>query len=167
MTTDTQRHRGLQTPHAPLHPWEGQCVWYIKFGALQLACTPDVSKRPQNKSKSWQENFALFAFTNKQYKTTFLAMYLGWWCCKTSRSILNSCICVRNAVKIILFNHFIHCYEQLFVAGCGLLNSTVNTARYALSRVQKLFLSHKLIMLIQWIMTSNSLFIAGFGLFHQ
>ena len=68
VTTDTQRHRELKTPPAPLHQilWEGQRVWYIEFGALQLACTPDLSKRPQNKSKSWQENFALFAFTNKQ-----------------------------------------------------------------------------------------------------
>ena len=46
--------------------WEGQRVRYVEFGALQLACTPDLSKRPRNKIKRWQENFALFDFTNKQ-----------------------------------------------------------------------------------------------------
>ena len=76
VTTDTQRHRELKTPPAPLHLWEGQRVWYIEFGALQLlACTPDLSKRPQNRSKSWHEFFALFAFTNNEKKTTFLAIY--------------------------------------------------------------------------------------------
>ena len=60
VTTDTQRHREIKTLPAPLHLWEGEHVRYIEFGALQLACTPDLSKRPQNKSKSWQENFALF-----------------------------------------------------------------------------------------------------------
>ena len=50
VTTDTQRNRELKTPPAPLHLWEGQRVWYIEFGALQLAYTPDLSKRPQNKS---------------------------------------------------------------------------------------------------------------------
>ena len=63
-------------PPAPLHLWEGQRVWCIEFGALQLACTPDLSKRPQNKGKSWQENCAWFSFTNKQSKTTFLAIYV-------------------------------------------------------------------------------------------
>ena len=66
VTTDTQRHRELKTPSAPLHLWEDQRVWYIELDALQLACTLDLSKRPQNKSKSWQEVFPLFAFTNKQ-----------------------------------------------------------------------------------------------------
>ena len=66
VTTDTQRHQELKTPPAPLHLWEGRRVWYIEFGALQLACTPDLSKRPQNQSKSWQEDVALFAFTNKR-----------------------------------------------------------------------------------------------------
>ena len=74
VTTDTQRHREQKTPPAPLHLWEVQRVWYIEFGALQLACTPDLLKRPQNKSKSWQEFFALFVFTNKQENTTFLAI---------------------------------------------------------------------------------------------
>ena len=73
---DTQRHRELKTRPAPLHLWEGQRVWYIEFGSLQLACTLELSKRPQNKSKSWQENFALFAFANKQKKTAFLATYI-------------------------------------------------------------------------------------------
>ena len=50
--TDTQRHRELKTLPAALHLWKGQRVWYIEIGALQLACTPDLSKRPQNKSKS-------------------------------------------------------------------------------------------------------------------
>ena len=63
---DTQRHREPKTPPAPLHLWEGKRIWYIEFGALQLACTPDLSKRPQNKIKSWQEIFPLFACTNKQ-----------------------------------------------------------------------------------------------------
>ena len=66
VTTDTEGHRDLQTPFAPLHLWEGQRVWYIEFGALQLACTPDLVKRPQSKRKSWQVNCALFALTNKQ-----------------------------------------------------------------------------------------------------
>ena len=66
VTTDAQRHRELKTSPAPLHLWEGQRVWYIEFGALQLACTAGLSKRPQNKRKSWQEFFALFAFTSKQ-----------------------------------------------------------------------------------------------------
>ena len=66
VTTDTQRHRKLNTPPASLHLWEDQRVWYIGFGALQLASTPDLSKRPQNKNKSWQYFFTLFAFTNKQ-----------------------------------------------------------------------------------------------------
>ena len=64
VTTGTQRHRELKTTPAPLHLWEGQRIWYIELGALQL--TPDLSKRPQSKSKSCQEKIALFAFTNKQ-----------------------------------------------------------------------------------------------------
>ena len=63
VTTDTQRHRELKTPQAPLYLWED-----IEFGALPLACTRDLSKRPQNKSESWQENFVLFAFTNKYFE---------------------------------------------------------------------------------------------------
>jgi len=54
------------TPPAPLHLWEGQRVWYIEFGALQLACTPDLSKRPQNNTKVGKKKNALFASTNKQ-----------------------------------------------------------------------------------------------------
>ena len=75
VTTDTQRYRELKTPPAPLHLWDVQRVSYVEFGAQQLSCTPDLSKRPQNKSKSWQETIALFSFTNKHYKTTFLAIY--------------------------------------------------------------------------------------------
>ena len=66
VTTDTQRHRELKTPSAPLHLCEGQCVWYVQFDALKLAFTPDLSKRPQNQTKGWQEKNALFASTNKQ-----------------------------------------------------------------------------------------------------
>ena len=65
VTTDKQRHRQLKTPPAPLHLWEGQRVWHVEIGAIQLDCTPDLSKRPQNKSKSLQEFFAQFDFTNK------------------------------------------------------------------------------------------------------
>ena len=74
VTTDTPRRRERKTPPEPLHLWEGEGVWYIEFGALQLACTSDLSKRPQNKNKSWQEVFVLFAFTNKKSKKTFLAI---------------------------------------------------------------------------------------------
>ena len=66
--------RTKDTTCTVLHLCEGQRVWYIEFGALQLACTSDLSKRPQNKNKSWQEIFVLFAFTNKSNKT-FLAIY--------------------------------------------------------------------------------------------
>ena len=76
VTTDTQRHRELKTPPAPLHLWEGQRVWYTQFGALQLACTPDLSKRPRNKSKSRQGNFALFAFTIKIRSKDDIASYI-------------------------------------------------------------------------------------------
>ena len=62
VTTDTQRYRELKTPPAPLHLWGGQRVWYIEFGALQLACTPDLSKRPQSKSKCWQDFFCVVCF---------------------------------------------------------------------------------------------------------
>ena len=46
---DTQRHRELNTPTAPLHLWEGQRVCYIEFGALQLACTPDNDRKTKVK----------------------------------------------------------------------------------------------------------------------
>ena len=96
VTTDAQRHRELKTPPEPLHDlWEGQCVWYIEFGALQLACIPDLAKWPQNESKSWQENFALFAFANKQKKTAFLAIYIIWW----HREILRTGGMERNEVR--------------------------------------------------------------------
>ena len=41
--TDTQHHRELKTPPAPLRLWEGQRGWYIDFGALQLACIINTS----------------------------------------------------------------------------------------------------------------------------
>ena len=50
VTTDTQRHRKLKTPPAPLHLSEGQRVWYIEFSALQLACTPDPFKATANQT---------------------------------------------------------------------------------------------------------------------
>ena len=67
VTTDTQRHWQVKTPCAPQHLWEGQRVWYIEFGALQLACTPDPRKRPPNKVTVGKNLLrCLFSLTNKQ-----------------------------------------------------------------------------------------------------